>query len=513
MPTPPVGLPIAAYAPDQPGFPAQVASTVENVYPKTSVSYGPMPSGMAASTALPSAARGMAGFLSANGDVNLFAGTATQIFRVSSTGGGYTWLDVSRVAAYTGPDPNTQWDFTFFNGQVIAADYNDPLQAFNINAGGIFADLAAAAPKARYVEPIKNTFVMVGNTNDPLNGALPQRLWWCAAGDATNWPTPGSITAAEFQAGAFDLLGTAGPITSLKSELTSADGLVFQRDSLRRIIYVGPPQIFDFLPAQNARGTSAPGAAIVVGGVCYFLGFDGFYTCDGAAVSPMGADKVNQTFLDDLDPAYMTNVYAAADPVRKMIWWAYPGDGSSLGTPNRMLGYSWQYDRWCLIQTGIVESISRMFGIGFTLDELWTILGYTLDTLPAPLDSTLWQGGSQVLATFDSNHKLSLFTGPSMGALVETQEQEPVPGKRVIVTGVRPMVDGTNVTVPAVAIKHREIAGATPAITPYVDINALGKSPVRSSGRYVRASISIPAGGDWENLSGAEVDVVQQGSR
>src|SRR5215469_688883 len=207
----PVTLPIAPYAPDMPGFPAQAAMNVRGVVPRTSMSWGPMPAPMAVSTALASQCQGMAAFLGSDGTVNLFAADAGHLYRINTTGN--TWTDVSKPGGY-GASPNTLWEFLYFNGSVIATDYNDNIQSLQLVGGaGKFADLAAGmAPQAKHIVVIKNAFVMAGNTNDPTNGQLPQRVWWCAAGDATDWPTPGSTQAAAVQAGATDLLGDHGPI-------------------------------------------------------------------------------------------------------------------------------------------------------------------------------------------------------------------------------------------------------------------------------------------------------------
>jgi hypothetical protein len=509
MPTP-ITLPIAPYAPDQPGAPAaQAAKNVRGVFPRTSTSYGAMPQPSVVSNALSNQCQGMMSFLGAGGVSHAFAGDLSKLYHIGGAGTAFTWNDVSLAGGYN-VSSGTLWEFVHFNGQILATDYNDPIQAFTLGGGAGFFTLAAAAPKAKHIAVIKNSFVMVGNTQDPANATKEQRVWWCAAGDASNWPIPGSQNAATFQSGARDLLGDGGVITALRSDLTGADGLVFQTKDMKRIIYVGPPAIFDLLPAQNGRGTFSPYSPVVVGGTCYFLGYDGFYSTDGAAVSPIGSDKINRTFLDDLTD--FTTVHGAKDPVRQIIWWSYAGQGSINGVHNRIIGYSWLFDRWCILDV-TAEAIGNVYSFGYTLDQLYTVLGYTLDTLPAPLDSNLWTAGTEVLAMFDSSHQLNFFTGSAMAALVDTQEMELVPGQRSLITGVRPLVDGTNLQTPTVAIQHRELGETAPAVTPYAAINSLGKAPVRASGRYVRATISIPAGGDWTNISGAAVDAVPQGQR
>jgi len=225
----------------------------------------------------------------------------------------------------------------------------------------------------------------------------------------------------------------------------------------------------------------------------------------------MGADRVDKAFLADLVPSYYSNVFGTYDPVRRMIWWAYPGQGSSNGVPNKLLGYNWQLQRFAPADVA-AEYLARMVGIGYSLDELYTILGYTLDNLPASLDSPIWQGGQPNLGFFDTTHKLAYMTGPFLAATVATQEMEPLPGRRMFVTGTRPLIDGSGLGV-AVAIGHRERQTAPVLYTNASPINSLGACPLRSSGRYFRAPLTVAAGGDWTNIAGVDLDLVPQGKR
>lgn len=508
MAKPPLTLPISPYAPDLPDYPAQGSANVRNVVPRTPGSYGPLNSPSVISNALGNRCQGAAAFFDINGQVNILAGDSTKLYRLTS-GDAYSWQDVTNVTGGYNIGADQHWEFEYFNGSALATDFSDNVQTFNLASDANFSDLSPDAPKAKHLAVIKNSFVVLGNTNDSINGNKPQRVWWSAAGDATNWPTPGSVTAAQVQSGAADLFGDDGAIQAIRGGLTAADGLVFQQYGIRRMVYAGPPEIFAFLPAQNVRGTPAPNSPVVAGGTCYFLGFDGFYSTDGGTTQPIGANKVDKTFFNDLDVSHVDRMFGVADPINKAIIWAYPGQGNDDGTPNRLIIYHWQLDQWTIADV-TCEMLARLLGIGYTLDELFTVLGYTLDDLPAPLDSAIWQGGSLVLGLFDGNHKLNYLTGTPLAATIDTSEMQPVPGRRLMITGARPLVDGAT---PSVAINHRERLQDSLTLGPAIVLNALGICPQRASGRYIRASITIPADDTWTNCSGVELDAVPQGTR
>lgn len=501
----PITLPIGPWLPDLPDFGNPGSPNVRNVYARTSKSYGPVASPMVYSNALNGRAQGAAAFIDQLGNVNLFSGTATKLYRLIA--GSVNWADVSKVGGYNCAD-TSQWVFNYMNGLALANNYNDPIQSFNLQSSALFADLAAAAPKARYAAIIKNFYVVAG-TFDPVDQDQPQRVWWSALNDPTNWPTPGTTAAAQAQSSFNDLLGDNGFITGIVGNLGNADGAVFMEKVVYRMIYSGPPETFDFLPAVGVVGCVAPYSIVPYGNRAYYLGPDGFYAFDGAGSEPIGADQFDKTVYSDLDQTHMDRVVGTADPINRQIIWAYPGQGNVNGNPNRLLMYNWHLKRATICDV-TCETLARMLSVGYTLDELYTVLGYTLDNLPAPLDSRVWTGGQLLLGIFDTLHKLNYLTGPSLAATVDTTEIQPYPGRRAFVTGARPLVDGG---VPSVAIGRRETLQQDVTFGAPSALNGLGNCPQRASGRYLRARITIPANTSFTHIQGAECYGGQAGAR
>jgi hypothetical protein len=225
---------------------------------------------------------------------------------------------------------------------------------------------------------------------------------------------------------------------------------------------------------------------------------------------PIGANKVDLTFYADVDQSYMDRIVGAADPQRKLIIWAYPGSGSSNGIPNKLLIYNWDLDRW---STALIncETLSRLLTIGYTLDELYTILGYALDDVPGSLDSTTWTGGQIVLGMFDTSHALNFFTGTNLAAIVDTSESQFFQGRKARVKNARAIVDGQ--VTPSVAISYRDRQVDNKTYTSAIAMNSLGTSPVRASGRYISGRITLPANSNFTNITGLEVEASVAGIR
>jgi hypothetical protein len=518
-------VPFGEWLPDQPDFNNPGAATITNVVPRTKGSYGPMSSPVAYSGALTGRCQGTYSARDPAGNVYVFAGDASRLYLLQA--GATSFADVSKSAGgpyAVGAPPVGFWSSTSFGARVVFTDGADPIQTFLIGTDSAFSDLAAAAPTARYCAVIRD-FLMVGNTVDDTDGEQPQRLWWPAIGDPTNWPTPGTNTAIEVQSDYQDLEQTdLGAITGLVGGLlTSADGAAFCERGIYRIAYAGSPDIFDFAVAEGASGTLSPLSIverrIQTGGgtavaVAYYLGEDDFYAFDGASSAPLGAQKIAKTFFQDLDPSYLGYVGGVADPINKLVFFPYMA-AASAGLYNRAVVYNWDLGRWGLIDLTAIpaEWFDRSFTIGYTLDGL-DDLGLSLDALPFSLDSRVWTSGNPILSVFDGTHKLNYTTGPSLAPTVETSEQQFFPGRRTRVDrAIRPIVDGTPASV---SVGHREQLAAGVTYEAAVPVNILGECPQRVTGRYVRFRLTLPAATTFSHLQGIEIGeggVRQEGVR
>ena len=257
-----VFLPVGPYMPDQPDYKNPGSNVCTNLVPLTKitggngqprVTYGPMPSlSIYSSNTLDGPALGAYAVTDPDGDVFIFAGDGTKLYKLAV--GVTTFADASKAGGYT-TAADQKWNATLFGTKVIFTNFTDPIQSFELGVSSLFADLSESAPKARFVGVVKDFFV-TANTNDPTDGAQPQRVWWSAVDDATNFPTPGSVTAAQLQSDYQDLVGDAGWIQGLVGQLGTSDGAIFQERAIVRMNYIGPPAIFDFRAAEGVRGST-----------------------------------------------------------------------------------------------------------------------------------------------------------------------------------------------------------------------------------------------------------------
>ena len=498
MPT----LPFPEYAPDAPDL-SPMTSVMSNVVARTPESYGPINSLVSYSAnTLDGQCLGAVSVQDTDLSAHLFAGTTDKLYTMTNASAAFA--DVSGTAYATAV--GDVWNFVKFNRTIIATNFASPIQAYTMGSSSTFANLSSGAPRARYVCTPK-TFCMVGNTYDPVGGYAPGRIWWSIAGDATTWPTPGSAAAQQGMSDYNDFPGNQAQITGMVSTLTSADVGIFFRSSVWSGTFVGPPDVFDFTPAQNVRGCPAPNSIVQLGGLAYYLGEDGFYGFDGVQSTPIGANKVDKTFWATVNQAALSAVIGAADVANKVIMWIYPAGVSTV--PNAALMYRWDIQRWTPAAI-TAEWLARFISFGTSVDNL-PALGFTdVDTMTISMDSSVWIGGALQLGAIDPTHSLAYFNGPTMQAQIGTAAVQMTPGRRSFVQGARPLTDAT---APTIALSSRQNVFDTETFGTDVAINVMGDCPQRNEGRIHRFRQTIPAGSAWTQAMGVDVTAIPGGWR
>lgn len=517
-------LPFGEWLPDQPDYANPGAATIKNVIPLTAQSYGPMPTPQVFSGALTARCQGAYAFLDDSQGAHIFAGDATKLYQLTA-GSSPNFSNISRSVggAYSTGSPINpivplapSWALTSFGKRIIATNYSDDVQTFLVGTDSNFSKLSSGAPKARFATTIKD-FVMLGNTSDPTYGVNVRRLWWCGIGDPTNWPTPGSNTAIQVQSDFQDLeQSDLGQLTGLiGGHLSAADGAAFMEHGVYRIMYVGSSGgIFAFPVAEGAAGTQSPLSIIPCRlngstAVAAYLSENGFRAFDGVTSLAIGAQKVDQFFFADCDPAQLSMVQGGVVPKSHIVYWLYSANGGiGSGLYDRLLLFNTLIGRWslCDLTNTPAEWGLRAISPGYTLDAL-DAFG-VLDALPALLDSGFWAGGTPVLAAFDQNHKLNFLNGPAMAPIVETSETQPTPGRRSKILSARPMVDGGS---PSVQIGVRDRLQDAVTWQSAVAMNSIGECPQLCTGRYVRARMTLPANSTFTHAQGIDLEVRPEG--
>jgi hypothetical protein len=526
------------WTPDLPGV-AENLSVAQNVVP-TALGYNPFPLAVNYSSAASENLNNVfAGKFSAT--TNVFAGGATKLFKLD--GADLSMDNVSKSGNYSAV---VKWNFTQFGDTIIAANNINKLQSFTLGSSSLFGDLNASAPIAKYVTVVRD-FVVCANLD---SGSNANKVQWSNINDETNW-TSGGASQSDFQ-----IIADGGNITGMTG---GEFGLILLDRAIVRMSYIGSPLFFQFDTISRNIGCVEGNSVVQYGNLTYFLGADGFYSCDGSTITAIGTQKVDAWFYSNVNQSLLSSMSSTIDPFRKIVVWEFIDNFAQ----NILLMYNWQVQKWSYATTDVnyvassasvgqtlegldtaylvtagsfvvgqsytiaslgtttftsIGALDNVVGARFTATGVGTGTGTavdlaaaaaanrTIDTMTTSLDDGLWAGGKFLFAGARAD-RIVTFTGANSTATLTTGDI----GSEAtsVVTLARPVVDNGS---GSVAIASRMLLNAVPQLGSYVAADSENRVSLRSSGKYHRLSVQ-PTGSNWSNAIGIDIEITPQGTR
>lgn len=485
-------LPWGDYKPDVSDYEGQATQNIVNVVPRGD-GYGPFPASSVFSQGLPDVCRGGFYALKPDGSIAIFAGTASRLYQLNNTD--YSWTDVSKgTTDYGALSGNANWQFAQFNNLVIAVQENVPPQVFNITSDSEFSDLLGSPPQASYIAIVGRFVVLSGLLSNPY------RIQWSglnSVNGADSWTS--GINSSDFQdfPDGGIVRGVAG----------GEFGIVFQDQAIRRMSYVpGSPIIFQIDRISQDKGLYAPYSIVRAGETIFFYAGQGFHKIEpGGFPVQIGRERVDRTFLNDLDRGNLQLFIGASDPRSSRAYWAYKSTSGDTALYDKIIGYDYLLDKWFPLEVS-GEYLMGLSQSGLTLENLDTISA-SIDAMTLSLDAYATAVQPEI-AQFDSSHSLAFFRGSNLEATLQSGEQG-TDGNRIFVRGFRPITDA-----PALfgSVTYRETQQAAVTNSAEAAINTrTGRCDLRRSTRYARFNARIPSGTTWGFIAGVEPDIANEG--
>ena len=279
--------------------------------------------------------------------------------------------------------------------------------------------------------------------------------------------------------------------------------------------------IFNFSRVLHDRGSVSKYGFSAIGNVLYFVSEDGFYAVSGQQVVPIGADKVNEWFMDPehSDEGRRNVIQCIAGVNKPRIVWAYHATSGERTPYDKVIIYDWSNQRWAkATERAWVWGLLASAGLDLDTDDLsdpGDIGPGSLDSNSLSLDSFAYVGGRPRIGGITPAGELAAITGPNLAATMETAEVHLVPGRRAFVSEVYPLDDA--VPRPPASRhgggRHPRAAAGRPAGLDRAGgpIEITGSAGLFSSSRLHRFRRSIPAGTKWTHAQGVLVEVQQDG--
>lgn len=329
------------WTPDQPSI-IENLSNAKNVV-AASIGYAPFPSSVDYSNAATESLNSV--FVAKYYNTNtILAGGATKLFRFNSTN--KSMEDISKSGGYGSVE---RWRFTQFGNVIIAANNINKLQSY---ISGTFDDLSVNAPIAKYVTVVRD-FVVAANLD---GGSNFNKVQWSDINDETDWVS-GGASQSDYQ-----IIPDGGNITGITG---GEFGLIFLERAIVRMSYIGSPLFFQFDTVSKTLGCVYDTSIIKYANITYFLGEDGFYSCDGSSVTPIGNQKIDKWFFQNASPSSLNTISATADPSRKIIMWNF----ANIFGGRSIIIYNWQVNKWSYADT-TTNILSNINSAGTTLEGL-----------------------------------------------------------------------------------------------------------------------------------------------
>ena len=391
-------LPFSEYRPDVSDYNGQTSRNITNALPRGD-GYGPQPALGAVTTSLPAPCRGTFLSRNADGSVNIFAGTSTDLYQLNNGSG--IWTRVSRAGGYNALSTTANWQFAQFNNYVFATQVNDVLQIWDTTASTLFANQAGSPPQAAFITVVNSFLVLCGIAANNV-----YRIQWSGLNDVSSSSsfTPG-VNSSDYQD-----LGDGGLVRGASG---GEYGVIFQDQVIRRLLYApGTAYIFQIERIATEDGLYAPYSLIRAGNNVFWLSPSGFKVLPpGGVPTPIGRERVDRTFFADVDFANPQLIIGSCDPADTHVRWAYKSLGNSAMTCDKQIGYDWALDKWFLINGGGyagVEYIASLAQPGITLEGVDAAYG-----LGTPVAVTsLTSGSSTVTAVWSkAAHGLAVGQG------------------------------------------------------------------------------------------------------
>lgn len=393
-------IPLLGFAPDADLTTPGVLTSCINLIPyQNGMEGAPEPATPAATPVLAAACIGAAVVSKLDDTRRIIAGTTTKLYELSAG----VWVDIGRVAAYTG-GVDTRWSITQFGDATLCANRSDVIQR---STGAAFADVATA-PKAEVLFTV-GAFVMALNTND--GAEKPDGWHCCAAFDDTSW-TPSLAT----QATSGRLVATAGRLTA--GMRLGEYAIAYKARSIYLGQYVGAPTVWNWIQVPGGEaGCIGKEAICDIGGAHFFVGDDNLWIFDGTRPIPVADGYVRQYFFDNSNPSYRYKTICVFDRQKNLVWVFYPSLGSI--TPDSALVYHITAKKWGVANRSIEAALNYVAN-GVTIDGLSAIAPTIDGLLSYSFDSQFWLAGGKSMSIFNTTHQLQAMTGISVASSMTT---------------------------------------------------------------------------------------------
>lgn len=164
----------------------------------------------------------------------------------------------------------------------------------------------------------------------------PYKVQWCAIGDATDWPTPGTTDARTKQAGQQVFPAKYGKVTGIAEDDFS--GYIFQQRAIHKATYVGGDVQFNFDTIYDDVGCVDYNRLTRADGVVYFESEKGYHSIANDQLTNIGFGRIDNSYTPNADIDAEDCSVVVKNSAEKIIYFQ-----------NQKVMYNYATDQWSFI--------------------------------------------------------------------------------------------------------------------------------------------------------------------
>lgn len=489
-------VPFGEWAPDTATVDTAVLTIARNVL-AIGTGYGPVPAltRYGSVAALPADCKGVGVARTSTGGWAVYAGTATALYKLIDD----AWEDATGTSGPYAVPSGEFWQFAQWRDQLVAVNIADPPQVIDVNAGTgtNFADLSGTPPQARYAW-VAGEFLFLGALSTDQSAVQNS-----AVSDITGWTAGTDLSAVNTFPKFGRVMGGGG----------GEYGYVVQEQGIRRVIFQpGQDVAHRFEEIEDAVGAAGGYSCVFIGSACFYYAEQGFYKISEGGIEPIGSEKIDEWFTDNVDDGSIFSVLGFLHPTKPYIMWAFT-NAATTDYFERVLAYNWKRNRWTYFETE-AQFWAPLATAGVTVEGLDSLYS-DLESIPYSLDSRIFEGGRPICAAIDKGGFLAFLEGSvPLEATLTTSLMRHNPGARAY-AGKAILVGEPMETTYRMRVGTRNKPSDTTRWRAPVEATTVrGVLPIAADGAYHQYELTLThevQGDQWRRVTGLEVAVEESG--
>lgn len=356
------------------------------------------------------------------------------------------------------------------------------------------------------------------------NNLVSSGVAWSSFNDPEAWPNVNTdpIGAASTLRGETVLIG-GGSLQRIIPGVGGADAIIIGESKIWRVTFVGSLGVWDFSIIAEDAGTNLPSSVISDGDNIIFYGRRGWMRFDGSTVRPIGAGRVDFSFIREdefQDYTFDGQPLAGFNRGMRAAMFGKPYADSVAALLYRSASEDTlaplETDALEVLETDQLEPIEARTTSAFadtllffnTLTGRWGNAKLDLQVI-GRVESDRSKTDTPELAGLNTDLELVRFTGATLNSIFRSAEATGEANNPITLRRCWPYINNDNCTIRTV---YRNTLGADQELSDALVLEADGSVPLTESGLYVAVQMELDAGEAWlDGFIGLSVEFADQG--